>query len=97
MEKINMQIKKIIENKTDYMKILLEADPDEAIVKKYLSYGDLFVLEENGKAVCVAVVVKYDDKTCELKNIATAPQSRGKGYAGKMIKYLFEEYKEKYD
>ena len=92
-----MQIKKIIENKTDYMKILLEADPDEAIVKKYLSYGDLFVLEENGKAVCVAVVVKYDDKTCELKNIATAPQSRGKGYAGKMIKYLFEEYKEKYE
>lgn len=92
-----MQIKKIIENKTDYMKILLEADPDEEIVKKYLSYGDLFVLEEDGEAVCVAVVVKFDDNTCELKNIATAPQSRGKGYAGKMIKYLFEEYKDKYE
>ena len=59
--------------------------------------GDLFILEEDEEAVCVAVVVKYDDKTCELKNIATAPQSRGKGYAGKMIKYLFEEYKEKYE
>ena len=64
MEKINMQIKKIIENKIDYMKILLEADPDEEIVKKYLNYGDLFILEEDVEAVCVAVVVKYDDKTC---------------------------------
>ena len=91
-----MQIKKIEDNKQKYMNILVEADPDENIVKKYLEYGDLFVGLDGEKAVCVIVITKYDDDICELKNIATLPECRGKGYAGKLIKYVFEEYKDKY-
>lgn len=91
-----MKISKVEENKTEYMKILLEADPDENIVNQYLEKGDLYVGENDGIAVCVCVIIKYDDQTCELKNIATLPEARGNGYAGKMIQHVFELYKKHY-
>lgn len=91
-----MKISKVEENKTEYMKILLEADPDENIVNQYLEKGDLYVGENDGIAVCVCVITKYDDQTCELKNIATLPEARGNGYAGKMIQHVFELYKKHY-
>lgn len=91
-----MKISKVEENKTEYMKILLEADPDENIVNQYLEKGDLYVGENDGIAVCVCVITKYDDQTCELKNIATLPEVRGNGYAGKMIQHVFELYKKHY-
>ena len=91
-----MQIKKIENEKNKYMNILLEADPDEEIVNKYLEYGDMYVGFEENNPVCVIIITKFDDLTCELKNIATLPEARGKGYAGKLIKFVFEEYKEKY-
>ncbi|MCI8411996.1 MAG: GNAT family N-acetyltransferase, partial [Clostridia bacterium] len=33
----------------------------------------------------------------ELKNIATVEKHRGQGYGKKMIKYLFDNYKQKYN
>ena len=92
-----LQIKKIENEKSKYMNILLEADPDEEIVNKYLEYGDMYVGFEENNPVCVIVITKYDDETCELKNIATLPEARGKGYAGSLIKFVFEEYKNKYN
>ena len=58
-----MEIRKIEENKNEYMEILLEADPDESIVNKYLEKGDLYLGENDGKAVCVCVITKYDEET----------------------------------
>lgn len=91
-----MEIKKIEKNKSDYMKLLLEADPEKEIVQRYLEKGELYIGEDEGKTVCVCVVIKYDENTCELKNIATLPEARGKGFAGKMIKYIFEVYKNQF-
>lgn len=90
-------IRKERENKEQYMSLLLEADPCEKIIKRYLLNGDLFVLTYKNEVACVAVVVKLDEKTCELKNIATEEKYRGKGYAKKMIKYLCDNYKQKYN
>ena len=92
-----MQIKKVNENKSEFINLLLEADPDKDIVNEYLDSGDLYVGIINNKAVCEIVITKYDDKICELKNIATLPKYRGRGYASFLIKYLFEEYKTKYE
>lgn len=91
-----VEIRKIENNKNEYMELLLEADPDKDIVNKYLEKGDLYIGEQDGIVVCVCVVVKYDNETCELKNIATLPAARGNGYAGKMIKYVFEIYQKSY-
>ena len=92
-----MQIKKVNENKSKYMNLLLDADPDEDIVKKYLESGDLYVGIINNKVVCEIVITRYDEKTCELKNISTLPEYRREGYASELISYVFEVYKTKYE
>ena len=87
-----MEIKKIINNKEKYMNLLLEADPDESVVKQYINNGEMYVAFEGEEAVCEIIVTEVDNEVCELKNIATLENSRGKGYAQKLIKYVFKEY-----
>ena len=90
-------IKKEKEDKEKYMELLLEADPEKEVIEKYLKDGELFVLTYKDEVACVAVVTKVNDATCELKNIATIEKFRGQGYGKKMIKYLFDNYKQKYE
>jgi ribosomal protein S18 acetylase RimI-like enzyme len=91
-----MEIKKVKDNKKQYMNLLLEADPDENIVNKYINKSDMYIIVENEKAVCEIVITEVNQDECELKNIATLKEHRGKGYAQKLIEYVFNEYKEKY-
>ena len=81
--KHSINIKKQKDNKKQYMDLLLEADPSEKMINKYLSEGELFVLTYNDELACIAVTIKKDDDTIELKNIATKENYRGKGYAKK--------------
>ena len=94
--KHSVNIKKEKDDKERYLKLLLEADPSEEMINKYLSNGELFVLTYNDEPACVAVVTKINNDTVELKNIATKENFRGKGYAKKMIKYLLDNYKPRY-
>lgn len=86
-----MEICRIVENKRDYMDLLLIADPQEDMIERYLDDGDLFVLSENGDVLTVCVVV-VKNKNCELKNIATAEKYQGRGYGRYMINYICEHY-----
>jgi len=87
-----MEIVQITNNKEKYMELLLIADEQESMIKKYLDRGDLFALyDDNLKTV--AVVAKENDETYEIKNIATYEKYRGKGYGGCMIKYIIQHYK----
>ena len=56
----------------------------------------MYVLEDNYEVLAEIVITKVDEETCELKNIATLKDARGKGYAKKLIQYVFNEYKAKY-
>ena len=94
--KRSVVIKKEKYNKEQYMDLLLEADPSKEIIQKYMKDGELFVLTYKDEIACVAVVTKVDENVCELKNIATVEKYRGQGYGKKMIKYLFDNYKQKY-
>ena len=94
--KRSINIKKEKDNKEQYMNLLLEADPSENMISKYLKDGDLFILTYKDEVTCIAVVTKVDDDTCELKNIATKEQYRGMGYGKRMIKYLEDNYKIRY-
>jgi GNAT superfamily N-acetyltransferase len=89
-----MEIKRITENKDDFMDLLLLADEQENMIKKYLYRGDLFALYDNGLKT-VSVVTKEDTETYEIKNLATYEKSQGKGYGTRMLKYIIEEYKNK--
>jgi len=94
--KRNIIIKKERENKEKYIDLLLEADPSKEQIEKYLESSDLFVLTYKEDVANVAVVQIVDDDTIELKNIATKEKYRGQGYAKKMLKYLADNYKQKY-
>ena len=61
----------------------------------HLPNGDLFALyDDDLKSICVVVLVSSD--TCELKNIATYEQYRGKGYGRRLIDYISDFYKKDY-
>jgi GNAT superfamily N-acetyltransferase len=88
-------IKKIVENKKQFLDILLLADEQENMIDKYLPGGDLFVLyDDDLKSVCV--VVPIDSEACELKNIATYEKYQGKGYARALIDFISDFYKNDY-
>nr|WP_319573146.1 GNAT family N-acetyltransferase [uncultured Draconibacterium sp.] len=88
-------IKKIVENKKQFLDLLLLADEQENMIDKYLPGGDLFVLyDDDLKSVCV--VVPIDNETCELKNIATYEKYQGKGYARALIDFISDFYKNDY-
>ena len=78
------------------MELLLEADPSKEMISKYLSQAELFVLTYKEKTVCIAVTIKVDNDTIELKNIVTKKEYRKNGFGKKMIKYLVDNYKTKY-
>lgn len=94
--KRNIVIKKEKDNKEKYMDLLLEADPSKKMINKYLKDGELYVLTYKDEEACISVVTKIDENTVELKNLVTKEKYRGQGLAKKMIKYLFDNYKQRY-
>ena len=86
-----MAIRKVTENKKDYLWLLLLADESETMVDEYLERGEMFVLDDDGvKAECV--VTKEADGTYELKNIAVVPDCQRKGYGKCLIEFLLSYY-----
>lgn len=86
-----MNVRKITENKKEYIDLLLLADEQEDMIDKYLERGEMFVLEDNGvKAECV--ITKEEEGTYELKNIAVVPEYHRKGYGKKLIEFLVKNY-----
>ena len=90
------QVKRI-ENKEDYMDLLLEADPSKASIIKYLQDSDVYGLKLNDEIISLAVILHIDKNTLELKNLVTKSEYRNKGYAKRLLKHLCGNYKQKYD
>ncbi len=94
--KKSVNIKKEKDNKEQYMGLLLEADPSEDMINKYLKDGDLFVLTYKDEVAGIAIVLEIDKDVVELKNIVIKNQYRGQGLGKKMLKYLADNYKTRY-
>ena len=91
----NIQVKRI-ENKEDYIDLLLEADPSKDMISKYLNDSDVYGLKVDEEIVSLAVILHIDKNTLELKNLVTKKEYRGKGYSKKLLKSLCGNYKQKY-
>ncbi len=79
------------------MDMLLEADPSENMIRKYLSDSDVYALKKEDEIICIAVILPISKKVLELKNIVTKEKYRNKGYAKILLKSLCGNYKQKYD
>ena len=86
------EVRKIAIGKKAYLDLLLEADPSEAMIDRYLEDGEMYVLMIDGKAVSEAVVLQRDAETCELMNLATCEGQRGRGYASTLVRHLLKLY-----
>ena len=86
-----MRIYKIADNKRDYMDLLFLADEQEDMIDRYLDKGTMYVIDDNGvKGECV--VTDEGEGILEIKNIATVPESHGKGYGRLLINYISDKY-----
>ena len=84
-----MEIRRISAGKAAYMPLLLEADPSRERIDAYLDDGELYALTVNGRAAAVAVVMGREDGAWEIKNLAVAPDMRGKGHGSGLLRHLF--------
>ena len=90
-----MKIIEIVENKKQYLDLLLLADEQEDMIDRYLDKGKMFVLDDNG-IKCECVVTDEGKGILEIKNIATVPEFQGKGYAKALIDFLVKKYSDSY-
>ena len=65
-----MEIRQITEDKDNYLEMLLIADPQENMIRRYLDKSDMFVLEDAGEVLTIGVVEHMKNKRCELKNLS---------------------------
>ncbi len=90
-----MRIEKISADKKQFLDLLRLADEQDNMIDKYLPDGELFALYDGDlKSACV--VARIDDRTCELKNIATYEKYRGNGYATALIGFISDHYRPEY-
>ena len=89
-----MEIRKVTENKKQYMDLLFLADEQEDMIDRYLDDGEMFVLLDP-EAVAECVVCDLGDSVFEIKNIATDPAAQGKGYGRKLIDFVMDHYKDR--
>lgn len=94
---INIVLDKNPENRWgNYKDLLLDADPSEKMIKKYLFQNDMFVMIDSlnsNNCLAEAVVSINDNKTIEIKNIAVSKLHQGKGYGKSLINYICSYYK----
>ena len=90
-----MEIKELIEDKKRILSLLLLADEQENMIDRYIDRGTVYVLDDNG-IKCQCVVTDEGDGVLEIKNIATEPQSQGKGYGKTMIDFIAMKYRGQY-
>ncbi len=87
-----LEIRRISAGKRAYLPLLLEADPNEAMIDRYLDAGEMYTLVINGQTVAVAVMTTRPDGACELKNLAVMAEHRGKGYGGQLVRHMMKLY-----
>ena len=85
-----------IENKRDYLPLLLLADEQENMIDLYLYRGPMFVLDEDGIIKGECVVTDEGDGVLEIQNLAVAQEYQGKGYGRQLIEYVVNYYKDRY-
>ncbi len=85
-------IKQILENKKQFLDLLLLADEKESMIDTYLEKGEMFALYEEEAIRATCVVVDQGRGVIEIKNIATVPSSQKQGYGKKLITFLEDRY-----
>ena len=85
-----------VENKRDFLPLLLLADEQENMIDLYLDRGTMFVLEDGGIVKGECVVTDEGEGVLEIQNLAVELQCQGNGYGKMLIDFVAEHYKKQY-
>lgn len=90
-----MEIREVTDNKMRYIDLLLLADEQEDMIRRYIDRGTMYVLDDNGvKAECV--VTDEGGGILEIKNLATKPEYQRMGYGKALIDFLIRKCAREY-
>ena len=89
-----MEIREVTHNKKRYLSLLLLADEQESMIDRYLDRGSMYLLEDDGVALCV--VTDEGNGLLELKNLAVEPSFQRQGYGKLLVDFICRTYAEEY-
>lgn len=89
-------IKRIYRRKEDFMPLLIIGDEQVSMIKKYLGKCHLYAEFIGKKAISVCAVIKVDNTTLEVKNLAVLPSMQNKGFGKRILTYIENRYKRSY-
>ena len=81
------------EERSSYLEYLLLADESEQVVNTYISDGEMYAILFEENIAGVVLFTFHADDVVELKNIALASSSRGKGLGKLVVNEAFNIYK----
>ena len=69
--------------------LLLDADPSKKLVDSYMAKAQKYIAVYENKTIVICVLVKLNEKTIEIKNVAIAENLQVQGIGTKMIENAF--------
>ena len=91
----SLAIRKVEDDKREFMDLLLIGDESVDMIERYLEPGSLHVGSMDNKNVAVIVTVENDDGSVEIKNLAVDAAFRRRGIGRKMLEYVEKLYPDK--
>jgi ribosomal protein S18 acetylase RimI-like enzyme len=82
-----MTVREITDGKQTFLPLLLEADPDEKQVLRYLGSVDVYGFYDDRKLQGIICVLPGKNEW-EIKNLAVEKESRNKGIGQKLVRHV---------
>lgn len=92
-----MNIVRIETDKKRFLDLLLLADEQEEMIDRYLPRGELYAMEDGGRALAVCVVTDEGGGVLEIKNLAVRPDAQRRGLGRAMIEHVRRTYAGQFD
>lgn len=92
-----MNIVRIETDKKRFLDLLLLADEQEEMIDRYPPRGELYAMEDGGRALAVCVVTDEGGGVLEIKNLAVRPDAQRRGLGRAMIEYVRRTYAGQFD
>lgn len=93
--KNNIDIFEVLDNKLNYMDLLLIGDEDINMIMKYIEKSNLYVLKLE-EVIGLIALCEYDEDTIEIKNLAIKKEYQNIGYGKILIDFVEKTFKNKY-
>lgn len=90
-----IRIHPILDNKKQYIDLLLLADEQETMIDRYLERGEMFILSDNDTVKASCVVTCVDKEVYEIKNMAVYAEYQRQGYGKRLMTFILEHYKDR--